>query len=157
MQMSFVRRIEILPVHYSTDRYDFCHAGCMRECFERATWDQYDTNSAIWDRQHFNYAWISGRMLIHGHTPVEAMPGKWRCNDLPILYCGGGKLNMDGGAHYLGQTFVWEVGTDNYWRLKRQNTNFINSQKIQPMDRTKKPYYDFKMGAIINGPKPIND
>lgn len=157
MSMAFVRQIEILPVHYSTDHYDFCHAGCMRECFERATWDYYDAYSAIWDRKHFNYAWIPGRRLIHGHTPVEAMPGKWRCSNLPILYCGGGKLNMDGGAHYLGQTFVWEVGTDNYWRIKRYGNDFIDMQPIQPMDRTQKSYFDFKTGEMFNGSQHILD
>lgn len=155
--MSFIQAIENLPTHYSTDHYDFCHAGCMREVFERSTWDQYDTHSMIWSRDHFNYAWIPGRRLIHGHTPVESMPGKWHCSNLPILYCGGGKLNMDGGAHYLNQTFVWEIGTDNYWRIKRYGEDYIDIQPIQPMDRTKKPYYDIKTGEMYNAPRPILD
>lgn len=157
MPMDFVQTIEELETHYSFDKYDFCHAGCMREVFQRNTFDQYDTDALLWSRSHFSYAWLPGRVLIHGHTPVPLMPGRWRCSDKPILYCGGGKLNMDGGAHFTDQTFVYDLLMQHFWRLEGHNDGTVTVQVISPADKTKKPYYDSKAGAIINANIIPND
>lgn len=140
MNMNFIWQIENLPVHFSYDKYDFCHAGCVKEVFARNTWDTHDCQDVIWNRTHFLFPWTSERILVHGHTPVEAMPNRFRSVNRPVLYCGGTKLNMDGGAHYLNQTFLWNIDEDKFWRIARYGT-FIDTQEIRPVDLSNKFYY----------------
>lgn len=146
MDMKFIQAIQNLPTHYSIAQYDFCHAGCACEIFERGIWSPNEEYDVLWCRTHFNFAWTPERMLIHGHTPVGAMPNKWRCNYAPVLYCGGGKLNMDAGAHYMHQLFVWEIGTTHFWRILPNDVVVV----INPMDRTYKPYFNLKTGESYN-------
>ena len=144
MPMDIIDQLDELEVSMSWNQYDFCHAGAYQQMWETGHWDDNDIKTLIWDRHHFNYAWFEGRILIHGHTPIDAMPSKWRANRAPILYCGGTKLAMDGGTAYNHQIFLMDVGN---WEFHR--FTYDMTKPIHPVDRTKKIYYDKNWNPIV--------
>lgn len=137
MPMDILDQIDKLEINMSWNQYDFCHAGAYQHMWNKDKWDEQDIKTLIWNRHHFNFAWFDDRILIHGHTPVNSMPSKWRTDYAPILYCGGTKLAMDGGTAYNHQIFLLNL---DHWEFYRYTYDTVHS--IVPMDRTKKIYYD---------------
>lgn len=143
MPMDFVDKIDNLEYGISYNNYDFCHAGALPKMWDKEKWDDKDFEFLLWDRQHFSYGWFKDRMLIHGHTPVDSMPGKYAADRAPILYCGKTRLNMDGGASYNHQLFLLNIDDWKFWRITAAET-----KEIVPLER-KKAYYDVNLNLIL--------
>lgn len=124
MDMNFVDRIEHLPLTFSTDTCDFCHAAGVYQTFDRVstaeyngfTVDKFDAESLIWTRSGFSLGWQHNRTAIFGHTPVPYLyeyintpktllqPYKWTPNyDVKM---DGAKLDMDTGACFTGIAYI---------------------------------------------------
>ena len=123
MPMEFVECIEHLPLTFSTDTCDFCHAGVVPQTFARVSTaeyygepvDEYDEESLLWSRSAFNYGWTPNRICIHGHTPVPYLLEEWDEDKgvQPHKYfgsfdpsCTGAKIDMDTGAAFAGRAWV---------------------------------------------------
>ena len=124
MDMDFVDRIDHLPLTFSTDTCDFCHAAGVYQTFERASTaeyngfpvDRWDAESLIWTRSGFTLGWKHDRMVMFGHTPVPYLydyldvpetllqPYKW----IPTngMENDGAKIDMDTGACFTGNAYV---------------------------------------------------
>ena len=132
MPMDIVERIEKLPLTFSTDIYDFCHAAGIYKTFKEAAdaeydgkeVDQYTRDSLLWSRSAFEYGWEPNHTVIYGHTPVpyllEDLHVKWdkSKNVEPYKYVGkinptmtGAKIDMDTGAAFTGIAYVLNVLT----------------------------------------------
>ena len=110
----FVNTINNLPLTYSYNNLDFCHAGGVYQNFISTTPNK---DSFLWDRSAFDYGWAPDRICIHGHTPVASLPKYYRKSLpqewYPLKYCGdfnenytGFKIDMDTAAFYYGRIFV---------------------------------------------------
>lgn len=129
MSMEFVDRIEHLPLTFSTDTCDFCHAGGTPQVFMRVAdaeyydkpIDSYDATAVVWNRTGLNYGWMANRTCVFGHTPVPYVLHefgiKWpeEKDVQPYKYYGsfgkeegfiGAKIDMDTGACFLGDAWV---------------------------------------------------
>ena len=129
MPMDFVKRIEKLPLTFSTDTMDFCHAAGVYRTFEEAAdaeyegvpVDEFTAESLLWSRSGFNYGWKANRTCVFGHTPVPYLlkdleievPEDWRIK--PYKYVGefgeewnwtGAKIDMDTGTAFTGYAYV---------------------------------------------------
>ena len=132
MNMEFVDRIDKLPLTFSTDTCDFCHAAGVYQTFLTVAHDEYYEkpvkeelkNIILWTRSAFNIGWAPGRTAIFGHTPVpcldEFMEMAWE-DDIdiqPYKWVGkfdpemtGAKIDMDTGAAFAGTAYVLNVRT----------------------------------------------
>ena len=157
MDMEFVDKIDKLPLTFSTDVCDFCHAAGVYQTFERAAnaeynglpVDKFDAESLAWTRSGFNVGWAPNRIAVFGHTPVPYLgdymdvdfdknvcpqPYKWVGDYYPDMT--GAKIDMDTGACFTGNTYVLNVLT-----MKTQgfedtdiNTEKINHHNIKKID-----------------------
>lgn len=147
MNMKFVDKIDKLPLTFSIDTCDFCHAAGVYQTFERAAdaeynglpVDRFDADSLIWTRSGFNVGWAPNRIAIFGHTPVpylgDYMDVDWDENVCPQPYkwigdfypdMTGTKIDMDTGACFTGNAYVLNVLT-----MKAQgfeDTNIANDE-----------------------------
>ena len=152
MDMEFVDKIDKLPLTFSTDICDFCHAAGVYQTFERAATaeynglpvDKFDAESLVWTRSGFNIGWAPNRIAVFGHTPVPYLgdymdvdfdenvcpqPYKWVGDYYPDMT--GEKIDMDTGACFTGNAYVLNVLT-----LKAQGfeDTDINSDEIRKHD-----------------------
>lgn len=132
MDMVFVDKIEHLPLTFSYEKCDFCHAAGVYPTFKRAAdaeyeanpVEQFDAESLIWTRSSFNIGWAPNRIAIFGHTPVpclseymemawdddiEVQPYKWIGDFNPTMT--GVKIDLDTGAAFIGDAYVLNVLT----------------------------------------------
>lgn len=123
--MDIIERLEKLPLTFSTDTCDFCHAGGNYQVFEQIAedeyyerqMDKYFRTSILWDRNHIGNMWKQGRTCIFGHTPVLALPSVMHIilddtlDPQPIRLAKGTKINMDTGAAFRGVAWVLNVLT----------------------------------------------
>lgn len=98
--VDIVDEIAALPYFLSWESVDFCHAGCLRE-----EWERNDGDAMLWSRYHFRERWFDDRVLIHGHTPV---PSRWH-NAGPIIYADDTKFDIDMGTPYTHNLCVVEL------------------------------------------------
>jgi serine/threonine protein phosphatase 1 len=78
-----------LPVSYDDGRRFFVHAGVD----PARPLDDQDRNDQIWIRESFlSYGGDFGRLIVHGHTPLDGGTADLRAN----------RLNLDTGAVYGG-------------------------------------------------------
>ena len=115
---TFIEKINALPLTYSYNNIDFCHAGSVYPAFIKENKDIHTITDLLWNRTAFDYGWAQDRICIHGHTPTLIMPkrygGKMPLSEIhPVKYCGnfddkytGYKINMDTGAFASGRIFV---------------------------------------------------
>lgn len=127
MPNDFVTRISKLPLTFSTDTMDFCHAGANYKIFQGVANDEYegeipdreDAELILWDRNYLGMGWAPNRICIYGHTPTYYLPSKYygedksKANARPCFYTGfkddkwtGKKLNMDVGTYNNGKLYV---------------------------------------------------
>ena len=129
MPMDFVERINKLPLTFSTDVYDFCHAAGVYKVFKTAAdaeynkqmVDEYNANSLLWSRTAFEYGWLPNRTVIFGHTPVPYLLEELqvKCDKIqPYKYIGtfnpaftGAKIDIDTGAAFTGIAYVLNILT----------------------------------------------
>lgn len=127
MPKEFVERINKLPVTFSYENLDFCHAGGRYKEFENVASAEYekefidkdDLNVCIWDRMYLRQGWETGRTCIFGHTPAHNLAAKFYGKDKshkashPCAYIGdlddrytGRKIDMDVGTAYTDRLYV---------------------------------------------------
>lgn len=127
MPMNFVDKINHLPLTFSYEGIDFCHAGGDPKVFKRVADNEYnvmapdkeDAEMVIWDRNWLGFGWIPNRICIFGHTPTPFLPAKYYGQDKsiakahPCKYVGmidprltGYRLDMDTGAVASGRLYV---------------------------------------------------
>ena len=89
MPTDIIKKLIHLPVTFTYENIDFCHAGGRYKEFMRASTAEYngdwpDRNDewmVIWDRNYLSYAWENGRICVFGHTPTPHLPGKYYGKD----------------------------------------------------------------------------
>ena len=137
MPMDLVEAIDNLPLTFSYENYDFCHAGAGYKTFESAAQDEYTgrkvsyivEQALLWDRSAWDIGWKTGRICVHGHTPTVCLPAKIYGKDKselkihPCCWIGdfysdkeewqGLRIDMDTGATFAGRAYVLNVLTQN--------------------------------------------
>ena len=132
MPRDIIDRIDHLPITFSYDNIDFCHAGGYYFAFKRVADDEYedmqidkdDFMDTIWDRFYLTTGWQSGRICVFGHTPTIHLQAIYYGKDKslenahPCAYIGrandrwtGKKIDMDTGAFASGKLYVLNVLT----------------------------------------------
>lgn len=134
MPMDIIERIENLPLTFTYNNVDFCHAGSTYNTFKEVNDKEYneeeipdwDAELLLWSRTSIEIGWEPNRICIFGHTPVpyledylhnfklpedeEISPVMYKRN-APRRETGGWKLDMDTGAVFTGRAFVLNVLT----------------------------------------------
>lgn len=142
--MDFIEQLDNLPLTFSYNKYDFCHAGSSYAQFKKVAEIEYNGGEPtwneqcplLWDRKNFDIGWAAGRICIHGHTPTPFMPTKYYGRDKseknahPCAWIGdfdnkysGLKLNMDTGATFTGRAYVINI-------LTQQITGFFDPKIV---------------------------
>lgn len=89
---NFIKQIDSLPLVYSYNQYDFCHAGGPARYFTKVQNNEKISSdieySLLWDRSCLDKKWNKGRICVHGHTPQLANP----------FLTANHRLNMDLGV-----------------------------------------------------------
>lgn len=133
MPMDLIERVEHLPLTFSYNNVDFCHAGgiykTFKEISDKEYYDQpieeWDAGFLLWSRTTIDIGWAPNRTCIFGHTPTPYLEDyldkfKWPedCEITPVLYkrntipeMTGWKLDMDTGAVFTGRAFVLNILT----------------------------------------------
>ena len=127
MPEDFVLQISQLPLTFSYEGLDFCHAGGDPKVFVRIARNEYDDTfinkndqfNLLWDRNWLGFGWLPTRTCIFGHTPTPHLPTKYYGKDKsinnahPCKYVGqiddrltGARLDMDTGAFASGRLYV---------------------------------------------------
>ena len=129
MDEEFVNTIDNLPLTFSYENIDFCHAGSTYNDFKvvadaeyehRFIW-QKDKDAMLWDRKNLALGWATGRICVFGHTPATLLPTGIYGRDQSMLHVhpcawqdkmhaidkrGGWKIDMDTGAVWSNRAYV---------------------------------------------------
>lgn len=132
MPDNIITRLIHLPVTFSYNNIDFCHAGGRYKEFKRVAEAEYneewpdsdDEWFLIWDRNYLGHGWETGRTCIFGHTPTPHIARKYYGGDKslanahPCSYVAtlddkylGRKIDMDTGAFASGKLYILNVLT----------------------------------------------
>lgn len=127
MPEKFVDKIATLPLTFSYNNLDFCHAGSSYKIFKAVADAEYendfpdkeDAEDVIWDRNYLGFGWAPNRIAVFGHTPVFYLASKYYGKDKsyanahPCKYYGniderltGEKIDMDVGSNTNGKIYV---------------------------------------------------
>ena len=129
-----VDSIDRLPITFSWENFDFCHAGGAYNAFKSVNDAEYegripnehDATTMIWDRNCFGLGWAPNRICVHGHTPTVYLPAKFygskdksEAKIHPAKWYGpfdkerwsGLKIDMDTGMTWTGRAWVLNVLT----------------------------------------------
>ena len=149
MPMEFVNRINDLPITFSTDTLDFCHAGGRYKEFQQVARDEYDEQlinaddlmMTIWDRNYPGQGWAPDRTCIFGHTPTIHLPSKYYGRDKsienihPCAYNAllddkwtGRKVDMDVATAISGKLYVLDCFTMNAQGFKDPDLEIENQK-----------------------------
>lgn len=123
--IDIIERLEQLPLTFSTNGCDFCHAGGNPQVFEYVADDEYYCRNVademklhvLWDRKHLEDMWVDGYTCVFGHTPVKVLPSKIHIeldeslDPIPVRIAKGTKIDMDTGAAFWGIAWVLNVLT----------------------------------------------
>jgi len=147
MPNDFVTSISKLPLTFSTDTMDFCHAGSEPKVFNNVANAEYrhdfpdkdDEMELLWDRLKLGYGWTPNRICVYGHTPVPHLPAKYYSVDKtydrahPCKYYGllddrltGAKIAMDVGTARNGKLYVLNCLT--LQAIGFKDTDFENNE-----------------------------
>lgn len=122
----FVDAIENLPLTFSYENIDFCHAGSIYKYFKNAAdaeklVDAESEKRLLWDRNLIPLGWETNRIAVFGHTPSFTLPHGIYGHDNQISHAhpcawqdhmggknkrGGWKIDMDTGAAWSHRAFV---------------------------------------------------
>ena len=137
--MEIINNLKNLPLIFSYENLDFCHAGGTPQTFERISKAYYnkihvnqrDKTHVLWDRSSFKIGWTPNRMCVHGHTPTPFLPKHYLDEDIkngmihPITYYGnfyknlsGGKIDMDTGTANTGIIYLLNCTTMEMHKFK---------------------------------------
>jgi len=142
MHNDFVTKINKLPITFSTDICDFCHAGARPKIFARVADDEYegeipdreDAETLLWDRNMLSFGWTPNRICIFGHTPTYRFPAKYygkdksKTNAHPCRYWG----NLD--ERLTGEKIAMDVGTVSNGKLYVLNCLTFKAQGFKDTD-----------------------
>lgn len=159
MPMYFVDKIQHLPVTFSLDNIDFCHAGGDYKHFKKVADAEYnveninskDLDVLIWDRAYTGMGWAPNRTCVFGHTPTPYLAAKYYGKDKsttgahPCAYYAtlddkwtGRKIDMDTGTFASGRLYILNCLTmkaygfkDNMLAGKIQEPNIEQFEVIQ--------------------------
>ena len=132
MPMDIIDAIDKLPLTFSYEQYDFCHAGGQYKAFKEVADAEYNHKPAnkknkenlLWNRT-MDIGWAPNRICVHGHTPTTHIRSKYYGKDKslynihPCAWIGdffldkypGWRLDMDTGAYFSKKAFVFNVLT----------------------------------------------
>lgn len=148
MSEDFINEIASLPLTFSYNNIDFCHAGSSYKIFSAVADAEYnnefpdkdDIENVIWDRNYLGFGWEPNRIAVFGHTPVFYLPSKYYGKDKsyanahPCKYLGniderltGIKIDMDVGSITNGKIYVLNCLTMKAQGLK--DKDFENDEK----------------------------
>lgn len=150
MPIDIVEQIEHLPITFSYNNVDFCHAGGVYTTFKEIADKEYnneeveewDANFLLWSRASLDVGWAPDRTCVFGHTPtpyLEDYLGKFKwpedCEITPVLYSRepktGWKLDMDTGAVFTGRAFVLNVLTMKTYGFELKDNKVEKIEVIQ--------------------------
>lgn len=152
MPSDIVDRINKLPLTFSYEKLDFCHAGGRYKEFQRVSLCEYngefidkdDLMMLIWDRNYLGQGWMPDRTCIFGHTPVMHLAAKYYGKDKsiaavhPCAYYAtldnkwtGRKIDMDTGAVFTKRAFVLNVLTMKAYGFEIKNDVVEKIEVIQ--------------------------
>lgn len=145
MPMDIVEQIEHLPLTFTYNNVDFCHAGGNYRAFKKVADKEYnnekveewDANFLLWSRTSIGMGWTQNRTCVFGHTPTPFLEDyldqfEWPkdCEITPVLYSQdektGWKLDMDTGAVFLGRAYVLNVLTMKAYGF--EDKDFMNKE-----------------------------
>ena len=127
MPSEIINQLIHLPITFSYENLDFCHAGGRYKEFKRVAEAEYnedwpnesDEAILIWNRSYLGHGWAPNRTCIFGHTPTPTLASKYYGKDKslanahPCAYTGllderfnGRKIDMDTGAVASGRLYV---------------------------------------------------
>lgn len=124
-----IDKIEQLPLTFSYENIDFCHAGATYNEFKRVYDAEYnntitstkDIFSLMWDRNNLPLGWETGRVCVFGHTPVVSLPAGIYGRDKSIIRAhpctwqdkmgakdkrGGWKIDMDTATAWSDRAYI---------------------------------------------------
>ena len=130
----FISIIEDLPLTFSYQNLDFCHAGSKYDIFKRvyeaeynqALVNQTDAFTLMWDRKDLPLGWETDRICVFGHTPTVSLPTGIYGRDKSLVRAhpciwqdkmgakhkrGGWKIDMDTAAVWSDRAFVLDCRT----------------------------------------------
>lgn len=117
-----IEKLAALPLvyhYYSPSGVEYCctHAGYSP--IDETGFPPSNKYKLLWDRDHMYDSlifYIKDFYIIHGHTPVDYMYDFTHDGDFmdrkynsPYLYGEGMKINIDAGAFYTYQTFLFNL------------------------------------------------
>ena len=125
----FIDRIENLPLTFTYENIDFCHAGATYEIFKRVNDAEYDKKlpkpvdsfDLLWDRKQIALGWESNRIGVFGHTPTVNLPSgiygrdksisrshpcAWQDKMGAIHKRSGWKIDMDTAAVWTNRAYL---------------------------------------------------
>lgn len=156
MSTDFVDNINKLPLTFSYENIDFCHAGGLFTVFQRAAENEYnqefvdknDIEMLLWDRNYLACGWEKNRICVHGHTPASYLPAAAYGRDKSLKSIHpciweelmgakdkrpGYKIDMDTGATFSGRAYLLDVLTMNvigFYDPAVTNSNKLHDIKI---------------------------
>ena len=157
MPDEFVKQINELPITYTYENIDFCHAGGRYKEFQKVARDEYDGEwidkddfmMLVWDRNYLGHGWAPDRTCIFGHTPTPYLAAKYYgqnkslANAHPCAYYAtlndkqpGRKIDMDTGAVASGKLYVLNILTMKAQGFYDKNivTNEIHVHDIEKIE-----------------------
>ena len=149
--MEIIERLERLPLTFSTDTCDFCHAGGNPQVFQRVAENEYNNEPVdeylyahiLWDRIHLENIWDNNKICIFGHTPTLILPEltNIKLDDTldpqPIKLAHDTKIDMDTGAVFRGVAWVLNILT-------------MEAQGFEDIDITNKKIHQHEVKKIYS-------
>ena len=127
-----IDNIEKLPITFTYNNVDFCHAGGGPQAFKDVQDAEYNKKNlppssvriCIWDRECTSIGWFPERICVHGHTPTSLLkikdnpiykienskPLAWIGSSSPQKY-NGWKIDMDCCSAFSNKAFILNVLT----------------------------------------------
>lgn len=125
----FVDAIENLPLTFSYENINFCHAGSTYEYFKKIADAEYNNTipddeaiqRLLWDRNLLELGWENGHICVFGHTITTSLPTSIYGRDKSLKNAhpcawqdkmdgkdkrGGWKIDMDTGAIWSNRAYV---------------------------------------------------
>ena len=142
MPNDFVSQIDKLPLTFSTDTMDFCHAGTIPKIFNRVAQDEYegeipdkeDAELILWDRNMLGYGWTHNRICVYGHTPTPHLPSKYYGQDKSLANAHPCKYVSNLDERLDGAKIAMDVGTANTGKLYVLNCLTMKAQGFKDLD-----------------------
>lgn len=150
--IDIIEQIDNLPITFSYNDMDFCHAGGDPRVFklvsnaeaENKIPDPNNVEMCLWDREHYNLGWFKDRICIHGHTPTIILPSQiyngqrdkktihpisWRGDSIKNSINGynGIKIDMDTAIAFTGRAYVLNILTKQVYGFQDSNIDNIKN------------------------------